>query len=156
MTKTSLCLTSLVAAVPGGWLAYLMVMGFLSNPGKKPGDGDVHVPTSVLVLSGILLAIGALLAVMPVGILLFAGPKTPKPTPDADKSGEPEPEATTEKAEPVAEDESELEVADAVDAETVQYESDDQAIPDEFDLGSDFDMDLQEAEDEDAGKKKKK
>ena len=63
MNKNTLCLTSLVAAVPGAVLAVLMVMAFVNFAGGW----------SVMVkgLTGLLLLIGAALAVMPVGIFLF-------------------------------------------------------------------------------------
>ena len=70
MSKTGLLLTSFVAAFPGGLLAYLMVMAFLNYSGG---------PTAwTKTLAGMLLCIGGLLAVMPFGILVFAGPKSEK------------------------------------------------------------------------------
>ncbi|MEX0716504.1 MAG: hypothetical protein WD066_07955 [Planctomycetaceae bacterium] len=68
MSKLSLCLTSLVAAIPGGILAALMVMTIVSGFNK--------MPTSVTVLAGIVLAISAFVTVLPLGILLF-GPRAP-------------------------------------------------------------------------------
>lgn len=70
MSKIGLFLTSLVAAIPGGFMAYLMVMAFLNH------SGGPSMWTKAL--AGMLLCIGGLLGVLPVGILLFAGPKTEK------------------------------------------------------------------------------
>ncbi|MFN0056350.1 MAG: hypothetical protein ACKV0T_29745 [Planctomycetales bacterium] len=85
MSKSQLALTSLVAALPGGWLAYLMVMAFLG-----PGAGGWPILKG---LAGTLLLIGATLAVMPVGILLFSGPKTVKPPKKKKTDAEPAAEA---------------------------------------------------------------
>jgi hypothetical protein len=76
VTKTGLFLTSFVAAIPGAGLAVLMVMSFLEHSGG---------PTMwVKALAGMLLIIGSLLAVMPFGILVFAGPKSDKAPKKAD------------------------------------------------------------------------
>ncbi len=70
MTKNGLLLTSLVAAIPGAWLAYLMVMAFLSYSGGPSIWSKA--------LAGMLFVIGTLLVLMPVGIFVFAGPKAEK------------------------------------------------------------------------------
>lgn len=101
MSKTSLFLTSLVGALPGGLCAFLMVMAFLNHAGG---------PTTVIkALNGSMLLIGSLLAVMPFGILVFAGPKTEKP-PKAKEGGE-----AKSKSESGAEADSESEVAEEVE-----------------------------------------
>jgi hypothetical protein len=101
VTKTGLFLTSFVAAIPGAALAYLMVMAFLSH------SGGPSMWTKAL--AGMLLLIGALLAVMPFGIMVFAGPKTEK----APKK--PKEEAAKEEGSAVvaAESEAEVEAAEA-------------------------------------------
>jgi hypothetical protein len=101
VTKTGLILTSFVAAIPGAALAYLMVMAFLSH------SGGPSMWTKAL--AGMLLVIGGLLAVMPFGIIVFAGPKTEK----APKK--PKEEAAKEEGSAVvaAESESELEADEA-------------------------------------------
>ncbi|MEX0701667.1 MAG: hypothetical protein WD069_06175 [Planctomycetales bacterium] len=68
MSKLSLCLTSLVAAIPGGILAALMVMTIVAKFGE--------MPTSFTVLASIVLAVCAFVAVLPLGILIF-GPRRP-------------------------------------------------------------------------------
>ena len=70
MTKNGLFLTSFVAAVPGAVLAYLMVMAFLNY------SGGPSLWTKLL--AGLLLLIGMLLMLMPVGIFVYAGPKAEK------------------------------------------------------------------------------
>jgi hypothetical protein len=103
VTKTGLILTSFVAAIPGAALAYLMVMAFLSHSGGPSMWSKA--------LAGMLLVIGGLLAVMPFGIIVFAGPKTEK----APKK--PEGEAAKEEGSAVvaaeSESESELEAEEA-------------------------------------------
>ena len=71
MTKSQTALTSLVAAVPGGFLAYLLVMAFLGHADQMGGmlNGVVGV--------ALLCSIAA--ALTPVGIMLFGGPRTAKP-----------------------------------------------------------------------------
>ena len=70
VSKTSLCLVSLIAAIPGAGLAGLMVISFLNYADKSPG--------ALKALAGVSLLLGGALALMPVAILVFAGPKTPK------------------------------------------------------------------------------
>ncbi|MGE5193339.1 MAG: hypothetical protein ACM3U2_12665, partial [Deltaproteobacteria bacterium] len=70
MTKTGLFVTSFVAAIPGAGLACLMVMAFLSY------SGGPSMWTKAL--AGMLFVIGTLLALMPVGVFVFGGPKTEK------------------------------------------------------------------------------
>ena len=70
MTKTGLFLTSFVAAIPGAWLAYLMVMAFLNHSGGPSLWSKA--------LAGMLFVIGTLLTLMPAGIFVFAGPRAEK------------------------------------------------------------------------------
>lgn len=70
VTKMQASLMSLVAAVPGGLLAYGMVMSFLQYSERSP--------LSFKVISGISLVLGLLLALLPLAILAFAGPKAVK------------------------------------------------------------------------------
>lgn len=71
MSKTHLALTSLTAAVPAGLLAFLIVSTFLSDSFDQMGG-------LLTVLAGLTLVVGSMVALMPVGILLF-GPKSDKP-----------------------------------------------------------------------------
>lgn len=143
MNKLNLTLTSLVAAIPAAVLMILLVMGFINYAGG---------PTGVKVISGITLLLSAGLALMPVGIFVLSGPKAEKPPKakndekkSADKSEEAVAAAVAD--EPVADDAGEFEVgeeellADSEDfAETVVQPASD-AGSDDFDMGSDFDLD---------------
>ena len=91
MTKTGLFLTSFVAAIPGAGLAYLMVMGFLEHSGGAS--------MWIKALAGMLLIIGALLAVMPFGILVFGGPRSEKAPKQAKESAGKEAESAVIEAE---------------------------------------------------------
>ncbi len=169
MTKTGLFATSFVAALPGAALAYLMVMVFLNFS----GGGTVWTK----VLAGMLLLIGGLLAVMPVGIILFAGPKTEKaPKKSAEKSDDDEGElleAEDDEAVLEAEDDAASEdfVATDTSLEVFEAGTDEFALTgevvhgsadtssEEFDLGEDFESAAEEADlfemDDDEPKKKK-
>lgn len=70
MTKLQVALISLVAAIPGALLAYLMVMVFLNFSGGSSGF--------LKGLAGVSLLMGATLALMPAGIFVFAGTKGDK------------------------------------------------------------------------------
>lgn len=156
MTRTQTAAASLVAAIPAGLLAALLVMAFLNHA--------ENLSTMVQALVGGTLLITAVVALMPFGVLLFGGRKAAVKT--KDKSPAAESEATIATSdEIVASEEDE-------DTETVIYqtsEADDTgelADLDEFDtddLGSD-DMILsddeidvfEEDEDEPPKNKKKK
>jgi hypothetical protein len=154
VNKTNLALTSLVAAIPGAWLAVLMVMAFVSFAGGWS--------VTVKGLAGALLLIGGVLAVMPIGILVLGGPKTEKPA------------KPKEKAAKAAADDDELQAAAVVDddafvSDDATFEVDQdardseefvetigqpavEADSDDFDLGADFELDSVE----DVEPKKKK
>ena len=63
MSKNNVMLMSLTAALPAGYLTYLLVMAFLSFSG---GPTVIHQA-----LTGVTLGTAALVALMPVGILVF-------------------------------------------------------------------------------------
>jgi hypothetical protein len=159
VSKNGLFLTSLVAAIPGAVLACLMVMAFVNYAGG---------PTWwVKVLAGMLLLIGMLLAAMPVGIILFAGPKAEKaPKTEKDEaagkseSAEAESEAAGEPARSGASDSSLEVVGTDESAMTGEFVADEEASGEDFDLGpgSEFEMEAAEAdvEVEDEGPKKGK
>lgn len=156
MTKTGLCLTSLVAAVPGAWLAVLMVMAFVNFAGGWS--------VTVKGLAGVLLLIGAGLAVMPIGIFLFGGPKTEKPPKVKEKSAKAKAEDNELEAAVAVEDDAF--VSDDATFEVDQDPRDSEefvetigqpameADSDDFDLGADFELDS--AEDVEPKKKKGK
>lgn len=156
MSKNAVCLTSIVAALPGAWVAVLVVMGFLS-------EGAGGWSAVIKALSGLLLLIGGSLAVMPVGILLFMGPKKEKPAKAKekaakDKSDEGEVAAVIADEEVIEADDATFEVdqdhrdseefVETIGQPTLEAESDD------FDLGADFELDSSE-DVEPKGKKRK-
>lgn len=69
MTKSSSALLSLVAAVPAAFLAFLLVMAFLNHADKMGGTLNAVV--------GVALLAAVATALMPVGVLLFGGPRGP-------------------------------------------------------------------------------
>jgi len=65
--RTQRALTSLVAAIPAGFLAYLLVMVFLNRADS--------LTTMTQVVVGVTLLCAALVALMPVGLMIFSGKK---------------------------------------------------------------------------------
>ena len=63
MSKGALTLTSLVAAIPGGFLTYLTIMAFINYTDK--------MVTMLQVVTGVTLVISLLMALAPFAILLF-------------------------------------------------------------------------------------
>lgn len=72
VNKTNLALVSLIAALPAGVLAFLLVSTFLSSFEVVSQSGILTVVT------GLTLALGSLVTLMPVAIMIF-GPKSEKP-----------------------------------------------------------------------------
>ncbi len=66
---------SLVAAIPAGILATLLVMMFLTQAG--------NLPTMLMVIAGSTLVASAMAVLMPFGILLFSGKSATKAAPKA-------------------------------------------------------------------------
>ena len=62
-------MASLVAAVPAAWLAYLLIMTFITGEHATQVTGNIPL----LILVGVTLAVTALVALMPAGVLIFAG-----------------------------------------------------------------------------------
>lgn len=167
MTKNSLMLISLVAAIPGALLLVLMVMAFINYAAG---------PTMwYKALAGTALLVGLLLTCMPLVIFVRGGPKAEK-APDKESVEGAESEASDSEA-IVAESgevsDSQVDVTDE-NLEVVDGESDEFAMTGElvagdsdtsnedFDLGSDFEIGAGEEEaveviddDDDAPKKKK-
>lgn len=75
MNKVETSLVSLVAAVPGGLLAYGMVMSFLNFASTSP--------LSFRIVAGITLVTAVLMALLPLAILVYGGPKKVKEVPEA-------------------------------------------------------------------------
>jgi len=66
VSKLQLPLMSLVAAIPGGFLTYLLVMAFLNHAEA--------MSTTLLGVAGLTLLLSAALTIMPIGAFIF-GPK---------------------------------------------------------------------------------
>ncbi|MCA9069041.1 MAG: hypothetical protein KDA84_08970 [Planctomycetaceae bacterium] len=66
--KKSLSAASLVVAIPGAFLGYLLVMAFLQTPGFDNMAGFFKI------ISGLSLSLATLMVLMPLVILIF-GPK---------------------------------------------------------------------------------
>lgn len=148
MTKLQISLVSLVAAIPGGVLAYVMVMAFLNHGGGSSG--------MLKGLAGGTLVVGSLLALMPIGIFIFAGPKKAKTADkdddatelqedDAADSGDVDAAQTVIYDSPDADDEDEL--ADSADLDEAEATID--ADADDFEMADD-DEDLELGDDDSA------
>ena len=138
MTKIQLFLISLVGAIPGGFLAYQLVMVFL-NHGGGPS-------TTYQGLLGLTLVCSSLLALLPILVLAlyssgFESPKAPKDSKQAKQK------ADDEEAEDHSSDDDEV----AADAD--EFDDDDMGDLEEMDaddLGDDFE------EEDDTPKNKKR
>ena len=69
MSKFGQTMASLVAAVPAAGLAALLIMTFITGEHATQVTGNVPL----LILVGATLAVTALVALMPAGVLIFAG-----------------------------------------------------------------------------------
>jgi len=169
VSKNGLLLVSLVGAIPGALLVYLMVMAFVNY-----AAGPTLWPKA---LAGMSLLCGLLLAVMPIGIFVYGGPKTEKAP--AEKKGDEAEISSGDEETIIAESEEDyesssgatdenLEVVEASDEFAMTGEivtSDTDSSSEEFDLGSDFEVSESDDEavevldddefDDDAPKKKK-
>ncbi len=119
MSKNGLILTSLVGAIPGLVMAYLMLMAFVNSAGGPTVLSKIQCVLALL--------IGLLLAAMPVGIFVLTGPKGEKAP--AKKKEEKE----EKDAEVVEEASGEVVEADAASEETLIGDSSD--LLDEDDAG---------------------
>lgn len=135
MSKTSLCLVSLIAAIPGAGLAGLMVISFLNYADKSPG--------ALKALAGVSLLLGGALALMPVAILVFAGPKAPKKPKAAE--GEPKDAASESQAVAAASD-SVAESEEPGDGDTLAQSGDEDDFTTDATLGFDDDAEMHSGE----------
>ncbi len=109
----------MVAAIPAGFLAYLLVMVFLSRA------DSLTMMTQIVV--GVTLLCAAIVALMPIGLMIFTGKKSAAKD-DAAVSREAE-------VEEVEEVEDEIEASDEVDEiDDVAAESDELSAFDESDV----------------------
>jgi hypothetical protein len=155
VTKNGLILVSLVAAVPGAVLVCLMVMAFLSY-----AAGPSLWPKA---LAGMALLTGLVVMLMPVGIFVF-GPKAEKKsaaTGDSENSETIVAESVSDSSMPPTTTDPNLEVVEAASEEFAMtgeiVTGDHDAGSEEFEVGSDFEMDAaDDAVEEEAPKQKKK
>ena len=150
MSKNGLILTSLVGAIPGLLMAYLMVMFFLKYTG---GQSIIH-----MALCGLLLLIGLLLAAMPIGIFVLAGPKAekaPAKKKDAEAAEVVESASSAESGEVVEAEETVIgDSSDFVDEHAAVTDDNleiDEGPPDEFAVTGEVVTDDLEAGSEDFG-----
>lgn len=155
MNKFTFAAVSLIGAIPGGYFAYMMVMAMLNY--FKDMNGLMRIVTCTA------LAMSALMAVMPLGIVIF----TAKPKTDEDEDTAPKSKSQADDVDDIesSEVDEELDSFDDIDAEpavnlggTGDAESEESVV---IDTEGMFDDDIYEAEDEDleeevAPKKKKK
>ncbi len=134
MGRTQRALTSLVAAIPAGFLAYLLVDVFL-----KRAD---TLPTMVKVLVGVTLLCAALVALMPFGLLIFGGARK-----SADDVGKTAASRKGAKADDDDEVEAVEEVEEADDDSVSAFDDDDSVSA--FDDESDADADIMADSDDD-------
>jgi hypothetical protein len=125
MGKMSFAVTSLVAAIPGGILCYLLVMAFVSHAANLQLMSQIFI--------GLTLLCAATVALLPVGILIFGG------RPAAKKSAA----ATGKKSKAAAVSDDEV-VLDADDEEVLDADDDLEATS-SFEPVVDEDEDFTEA-----------
>lgn len=152
MTRMQTAAASLVAAIPAALLAVLLVMAFLNSSENLKG-------IALQALVGVTLLGGALVALMPVGILVFGGKKKPKA--DVAASQPVETMVVDEEEEMSTGDEiftadSEVEEPTEEIAETVDFDSAELSDLADTDLEQISDSDLFVEEEEEAPPKKKK
>lgn len=120
MGRTQRALTSLVAAIPAGFLSYLLVMVFLNSADS--------LQTTTQAVVGATLLVSAFVTLMPFGLLVLGGKK-------AAKDDEPAPAADAA----VLDDD--VEVADDDEVSVTDDDSEDMAATSDFDL-ADSDADV--------------
>lgn len=158
MTRTQTAAVSLVAAIPAGFLAALLVMAFLNHA------ENLRMMTQILV--GGTLLVTAMVVLMPFGILIFGGKKSAAKAPAGKKAGKAAGAgsdaemSSDEYADPEAAEETETVVFSGDESEYLQ-DADESDYLDTDDLGDDDmllsdDEILIDDEDEPTAKKKKK
>lgn len=132
--RTQRALTSLVAAIPAGFLAYSLVMVFL--------DRADRLTTIMQVMVGLTLACAALVTLMPFGLLIFSGKKA---TPAGDGN------VAASRAAAIVDDDD-VEAAEGVEmADDADVEEIDEEASDAFDIDdSDADV-MADSDDEISG-----
>ncbi|QDV51986.1 hypothetical protein [Gimesia fumaroli] len=124
MSKLQLPLMSLVAAIPGGLLTYLLVMAFLNHAEA--------MSTTLLGVAGLTLLLSGFLTILPVGALIF-GPKGASKKKSKSKD-EPELEADEEDEDDFVSD-SAAELSDEFAEDEFEEDDDMLASGDDLDFG---------------------
>lgn len=160
MGRTSVAAMSLIAAIPAAILGFVLVMGFFQH--------SEDMPMMLAVVAGIALLTSAVIALTPVGILVFGGSRekrAAKPSKAAAVAAQPEAEesvpvdktasdefassgdvadewADSKEQQAAASDAWEVDESEVVvsEAEADEFEFDDN-VSDEFDSEFDFDED---------------
>ena len=114
-------MASLVAAVPAAGLAALLIMTFITGEHATQVTGNIPL----LILVGATLAVTALVALMPAGVLIFAGGS--KVAVDDDVLVEDERDTETEGDDPFVDDDDDDPFVD--DDDPFVYEEDDDEDP---------------------------
>lgn len=127
MSKLQLPLMSLVAAIPGAYLTYLLVMAFLNHAEA--------MSTTLLGVAGLTLLLSGFLVLMPLGALIFGSKGASK------KKGKDEDSFETEA---VDEDEDDM-ISDSAAELSDEFE-DDEFEEDDDALASGDDLDFDEAD----------
>lgn len=122
VSKLQLVLTSLIAAIPGAFLSYLLVMTFVNRAGEMPG--------TLLGLAGLTLASSVTVALLPVAIAVFVSSGPAKPQKKKPQKEEAEEEDFED--EEAAEFDEDLEVAAATDVDDAVEHDDELEVDDEF------------------------
>lgn len=135
MGRTQRALTSLVGAIPAGFLAYLLVMVFLNRFDK--------LSTVLIIVVGATLACAVLVTLMPVGLLVFGGKKAEK-TADKESSSAIDKEEGSEEI--AVTDDEEVEEADE-EIEEVEEETGSS----DFDIGESDSNIMSDSDDEISG-----
>lgn len=136
MSKWNLIAVSIVAAVPGAFLAYLMVDAFLSGADAMSG--------TMMALVGITLATSATMALTPVGIAVFGG-KEPAVAeePEAASAG-PESAEEIDDYDGASGELEEADFASSGEIEDVDFATDEVEIAESGDAFDEFDIDFED------------
>lgn len=108
MGKVSFALTSLVAAIPGGILCYLLVMAFVSHAANLQLMSQIFVGLSLLCAGTV--------ALMPVGILIFGGRPAGKKTSAKAPAGKKSQAAANDDEEEILDADNDLQANDDLEA----------------------------------------
>ena len=159
MNKRGLALSSLVMAIPAGYLAYLSVSTVFGMNESMPTLVTIIVWTLIILSALIALSPFIFLVAGPSGAVAVAGPALAAPAPVADPKKKPAKKAASDDDEFSSDDDISASDDDSLNTDDEQLfdTSDDEAGADDFEDNFNFDDDdAIEEEEEPAPKKKKK